>query len=495
MFGVQFYPTPPKVAERMLDDLKPLITKGTTILEPQAGRGDLVRKISWNTLAQKENIYCIEIDPDLQALLRGHGYHVIGDDFLSYSGTLMFDVIIMNPPFANGVKHLLKAWEIVRPGGVVRCLLNYDNLYCGDTRLHDLVWKIIDDYGCPEDLGRPFSDADRETDVRVCMVTLMKPEREDLGIKWKTTQAHDMIDVTIEPGTDELVAADLIGAYLDCYARIGNAYLNYIKAEKELLLLTGAFTSTHSMEHCSFEKALEDGKSKLTYGEGTLEERMTKSHNAFMLKIQRYAWATVFSNTKLHNFSTTRVVDEFKKWLDEQGGQDFTFQNIMSVFQSMIDNRGQIMEQCLMDVFDWMTKYHKENRCHIEGWKTNDAYKVNQKVIIPGYIDVSSLKYGGSFYIYRHDKIDDIDKVMCMLTGKRFEELSEEGGLMSSALRKRFNEMRNPQVGQVFDNNVESEFFELKFFKKGTLHFKFKDKKLWENFNLQVAKGKGWLPG
>ena len=167
----------------------------------------------------------------------------------------------------------------------------------------------------------------------------------------------------------------------------------------------------------------------------------------------------------------------------------------MSVFQSMIDNRGQIMEHCLMDVFDWMTKYHKENRCHIEGWKTNDAYKVNQKVIIPGYIDVSSLKYGGSFYIYRHDKIDDIDKVMCMLTGKRFEELSEEGGLMSSALRKRFNEMRNPQVGQVFDNNVESEFFELKFFKKGTLHFKFKDKKLWENFNLQVAKGKGWLPG
>ena len=80
MFGVQFYPTPPKVAERMLDDLKPLITKGTTILEPQSGRGDLVRKISWNTLAQKENIYCIEIDPDLQALLRGHGYHVIGDD-------------------------------------------------------------------------------------------------------------------------------------------------------------------------------------------------------------------------------------------------------------------------------------------------------------------------------------------------------------------------------------------------------------------------------
>lgn len=31
-------------------------------------------------------------------------------------------------------------------------------------------------------------------------------------------------------------------------------------------------------------------------------------------------------------------------------------------------------------------------------------------------------------------------------------------------------------------------------YKKGTLHMHFKDKELWERFNLTAARGKNWLP-
>ena len=41
---------------------------------------------------------------------------------------------------------------------------------------------------------------------------------------------------------------------------------------------------------------------------------------------------------------------------------------------------------------------------------------------------------------------------------------------------------------------IESEFFTARFYKKGTAHFYFKDKKLLERFNLTVGRLRGWLP-
>jgi hypothetical protein len=45
------------------------------------------------------------------------------------------------------------------------------------------------------------------------------------------------------------------------------------------------------------------------------------------------------------------------------------------------------------------------------------------------------------------------------------------------------------------DSKCESEFFSLRFFKKGTLHLTFKDEQLWQRFNQFVARERGWLPG
>ena len=41
---------------------------------------------------------------------------------------------------------------------------------------------------------------------------------------------------------------------------------------------------------------------------------------------------------------------------------------------------------------------------------------------------------------------------------------------------------------------IESEFFGIKYFKKGTAHFIFKDEWLWHKFNIVACQGKNWLP-
>ena len=41
---------------------------------------------------------------------------------------------------------------------------------------------------------------------------------------------------------------------------------------------------------------------------------------------------------------------------------------------------------------------------------------------------------------------------------------------------------------------LDSEYFQFRAFKKGTLHLYFKDESLWEMFNIEAARGKNWLP-
>ena len=43
----------------------------------------------------------------------------------------------------------------------------------------------------------------------------------------------------------------------------------------------------------------------------------------------------------------------------------------------------RLFEKSVANVFDELTRYHNGNTNHTEGWKTNDSYKVNQKLVFP----------------------------------------------------------------------------------------------------------------
>lgn len=176
---------------------------------------------------------------------------------------------------------------------------------------------------------------------------------------------------------------------------------------------------------------------------------------------------------------------------------DLTRENIFALINMIVDNRVSILDRAVVDVFDIFTKYHEENRLHVEGWKTNSAWKVNRKIILPywvkygQYISQSDLKqWGDHFRLDYKSEYDDIDKVMCYLTGKDYNK----SYTLVNALSKHFDCIGNVKPGQPFNNSGESEFFTFKFWKKGTLHIEFKDVKLWEEFNYRACLGKNFLP-
>ncbi len=110
MFDKSFYPTPINTIIDMLSGIK--IGNKNSILEPSAGKGDILDYLK-DKYHSRINLYAIEKNQELQLILKGKGYKVLTDNFLSFDPLNQFDLIIINPPFEDGVKHLLKAWEIM----------------------------------------------------------------------------------------------------------------------------------------------------------------------------------------------------------------------------------------------------------------------------------------------------------------------------------------------------------------------------------------------
>src|SRR5699024_7354011 len=57
-------------------------------------------------------IDAIEKDGRLSSILMQNDINVVWDDFLTYQTYKEYDLIIMNPPFSDGVDHALKAIKL-----------------------------------------------------------------------------------------------------------------------------------------------------------------------------------------------------------------------------------------------------------------------------------------------------------------------------------------------------------------------------------------------
>ena len=122
MFNNTFYPTPETIANKMLEGID--FTFIQTVLEPSAGKGDLIAAVQKANDRAKHSynyssidIDAVEIDPNLRALLKGNEIRVVHDNFLTMHTSKHYDLIVMNPPFNEGDKHLLKALEMQQNGG------------------------------------------------------------------------------------------------------------------------------------------------------------------------------------------------------------------------------------------------------------------------------------------------------------------------------------------------------------------------------------------
>lgn len=505
MFGSEFFPTPKHVVLQMLAPyikthrrteffrsspyesvIKTL--SDITILEPSAGKGDILDALKEEIDRHSQpEIYCIEQNKELQYILQEKGYKVIHDDFLSYTGDYYFDLILMNPPFSNGDEHLLKAWDILKEGDIC-CLLNAETINNPHTERRKLLANIIEQHGIVEHLGPVFEDAQRQTGVHVCMVRLSKKQdTKGLDFEFETVTKEKDFALDEEALKNPIATRDIIGNMMLQYDKLKETFVDYLRVTEQLEFYSqGLIGNKHTDVHDILKKALKDGSGK------------KGKYNKFCDGMKQEIWGMVLGKLNIQKYMTHKVRENFQKFTHTQGSLDFTKENVSSLVNMIFENRNNILETAITDVFDIFTKYHKENRCHIEGWKTNDNWKVNRRIVLPygvkygEYMNQYDLKKCGDTFKISYSKsseYSDIDKVMNYITGFNYEK-SET---IESALERKFEILGKVYSG-TFDNTCESRFFNIKFFKKGTIHLEFKDERLWQEFNMRACAGKNWLP-
>lgn len=487
MYNADFYPTPAAVAAKMLERFDWKDLSKARILEPSAGKGDLADAIAnkmseydrWGHTA-RQIIHCLEIDPELQAAVRGKGFTLVGTDFLEFWPDEKYTLIIMNPPFSNGDKHLLHAWEILDHGEIV-CLLNSETLKNTFSQSRRLLAEIIAEHGEVEHLGSCFTDAFRKTDVSVSLVRLHK-ERQAAGFSFEAGPETDKAE-SFSGGHfgDEIATRDLVGNLVADYDRVREIFLELSEKIMEL----GYYASRFGIYKEDFTKTVEN----LVTSKPS-RDLQESCYNDFVRKLKSRAWSTVFRLTKYNDLVSEGVRKELDNLLDDNRTMAFSRANITALLQTLLANRSNILHQCVVEAFDRMTKYYKENREVIngkaaEGWLTNDAWRVNRRVVLPAVIDSRWSKPEVNYE--RKRMLDDIDRGMAFLEGKSLEQVPAR---ISKTLEVNFGEHRFDAIGA----KIETTYFVVRAFKKGTIHLFFKDEELWKLFNLTAAKGKNWLP-
>lgn len=489
MFENEFYPTPPDVIKKMLTPYYGRMHQ-MQILEPSAGNGAILDYLSEDYRVKKKNLYAIEINKELVFILQGKGYRIIAEDFLTYRPLHSFDLIVMNPPFSNGDEHLLHAWEITHTGDIV-CLLNAETIRNPYTQRRQLLKKIVDTHGSVEFLGRCFRDSIRKTDVEVAMVRLHKEEVDNRwSIEFGEGARIDSCPNFYETASSssEIALNDQIGGYIRSWQKAQEAAIDFIKARKRLEFYLSPFMP--------IEKAEEDIRTGMEESGS-----MQGAYNSFLNSAKSAAWMKL----GVEKYMTANLRKTFAQFCQAQGAYEINRENIHRLIQFVCLNTQNIMKQAVVDVYDTFCLFYKDNAVHKEGWKTNARFRVNKKVILPGFVSAGYnwQKFGCSKYFRvqydRHSEYRDIDKVMCYLSGIPFESLNKlkrscegiKGAEMYPDSYEYLGLEKAISFVEVGDKGVhESAFFNFKCYKKGTLHIEFKDENLWERFNLFVNEGK-----
>lgn len=480
MFNKNFYPTPDNVCRDLLS-LGGSI--GSNILEPSAGKGDIVKYIkSRKRHYQTYKIDVIETDPELRNLLFGSGYNVIWEDFLTFESHKEYTDIIMNPPFDEGAKHLLKAIEVAEKQISTNCqvfaIVNAETIKNPFSNERKLLVNKLELYNAKiEYRHNAFSDSERKTDVEVALIylnvdTLTKGcdlyDRIMKGFKKKDT-------TNIERGLSTQVHSQELQQRLDDIERYVNEY------EQAVKLIKSSYVQMH--ERKQFLNYLESvnkfdhsmlGVNKLEYTYALLNQEIHSLRSLY--------WRKILNTKKIRDILTNGGIEKLEKQIAMAENMEINMVNIEMLIMSLQYNQKDLLIDSCVALFERITRHHmneySKNLHYYNGWKTNNAFKVNPKIIIP-------INYGGfdlMFGAWIKDSYNKIDyKIKSLI-----DDIVRMMQLFNSEINNEFETDGN--------NEFETDWLKFKIFKKGTIHIWFKDLDTLSKFNYVCGQHFNWLP-
>ena len=492
------FPTPEWLVKKMLNKVDFRNQKIKNILEPSAGLGNIIDVINSDINRNSSyNICAIELDNKCRNVLLSKNVKVIDSDFLAYNGLEQFDLIIANFPFSDGDSHLHKALDVLFSGQIV-CLLNAEtikNPYSNSRK--DLVSKLNKLDAKIEYLQNAFSDADRKTNVETALIYISKIRDVETELFNDVSSSQDSFDELKE--SFEVATKDNIGNIVKRYnqdketvtSQIMDFYKNYKKVSKYLTLaVIGEDIQRHSQN-------VKQDTNELT-------EIMKNKLNNFVTKLKRDYWLEAMNLNEVKSRLTSQKKKELQSELNKYCNMDFTENNIKIFIDNLMANYPKMIDEAIEYMFDKFTHYafrdgrntnneYSKNIHLFNGWKTNTAFKVNKKIILP-----FRAEYGNRLYSEKQDFLNDIDMVFNYFDDKGLEnnllEYVETNGYKQNILTTNTAEIVQGYLYQGETKNIPTRYFNITFYLKGTVHLVFNDLEMLRRFNIYVGKKRNYLP-
>ena len=484
--NTEYYPTPTELIEKLLtkeldiygfEGEKFPVSLGKTVLEPSAGGGAIIEYIKDNDMAKE--VDAIEYDVRLSNELTRKGHTVIYNDFLTFEPFKQYDSIVMNPPFSNGDEHVLKALEVAESNITKPCtiyaIVNAEtirNPY--SNRRKTLVGKL-EAYGAEiEYVSEGFTKAERKTDVEVALITVKVSPIDD------SKRIYEQILEDVEADKEDSPVYELstqvnnneVGELLADIPRLIEEYQQLVDIVKE------------SHEVNAERERLIAYVEKVNDVDFYLSEP-TSELDSDLEKLRAKYWRMILQTEKFADKLTTEAREQLLRSTELVQDLDITEDNVRMIFGALLANFGDMVESSIISMFEMITDHSQRGdyngNIHLyNGWYTNDAYKINNRIIYPvSYNALSDLEMGigvggkpqeyGNLPFKVRDFIGDLNKAFEVFTPvTKFENI----GISE------------------YENNV----MKFRIYRKGTVHVTFKDLETLDLINITAGRHFNWLP-
>ena len=186
-------------------------------------------------------------------------------------------------------------------------------------------------------------------------------------------------------------------------------------------------------------------------------------------RIKGNAWSYLIERSGVFEFCSIKQRDEINNQMrDEKSLPDFTLDNIQAWFESYALNVDKLFEDSIREIFNWLRPWKRD------GYKTNNREIIGRKVIKTSMFEnVWGEKMS---LVYYNDKyIQALDNVFHLMDGKG---VSKYPGNLVTAIK---------EACSTNARTCETEYFTVKWYKKGTMHLEFKRMDLLDKVNAKAG--------
>lgn len=193
-----------------------------------------------------------------------------------------------------------------------------------------------------------------------------------------------------------------------------------------------------------------------------LMEKPEAAMKAITRNLDRSIWRDLMKKSGMLALMDAQARELWYNSLEKDDIPAVCEKNILSTFEQLHLNKGEVFERGVINVFKGLSW----------DFKTNSPCKFGTKIIVSGLVKCDRWGFGLNWG-WQRDRLADLERMLMLLDGK---PVPDNRANVTRRLSDHIHENRH-------SNCYEDEMFVIKYFQKGTAHITFRQPELLEKMN------------